>query len=164
MTSSRSNVPQDLPRKETDMEKAVREEIVRFVLESPENRHLEGEERYFDRPLVGFASVANPLFAEYRKIIGPFHRATASRRDAHYGPGGRNRIAPYQATACSPVLSVSVMFPSLDMRPRYYLRIEAIPVHRLDPLSDIPRSPKPCAGPICFRAGCGDCLDRGKMR
>jgi hypothetical protein len=29
--------------------------------------------------------------------------------DRIYGPGGRNRIAPYHATACSPVLSVSVM-------------------------------------------------------
>ena len=56
------------------MQKAVRDEIVRFVLASPENRHREGEERYFDEPLVGFASAADPLFTEYKKVIGPFHR------------------------------------------------------------------------------------------
>ena len=56
------------------MEKAIRDEIVHFALASPENRHREGEERYFDEPLVGFASAADPLFAEYKRIIGPFHR------------------------------------------------------------------------------------------
>jgi len=61
-------------RMEREMERAVREEIVRFVLERPENRHLDGGERYFDEPLVGFASAADPLFEEYKRIIGPFHR------------------------------------------------------------------------------------------
>jgi hypothetical protein len=56
------------------MERAVRDEIVRFALASPENRHQDGGERYFDEPLVGFTSAADPLFTEYRKIIGPFHR------------------------------------------------------------------------------------------
>jgi epoxyqueuosine reductase len=59
---------------EEGMERAVRDEIVRLVREHPENRHPEGEERYFDEPLVGFASASDPLFTEYRKIIGPFHR------------------------------------------------------------------------------------------
>ncbi|HZL98077.1 MAG TPA: hypothetical protein VFB91_05160 [Terriglobales bacterium] len=56
------------------MQKAIRDEIVRFVLASPGNRHREGEKRYFDEPLVGFASAADPLFTEYKRIIGPFHR------------------------------------------------------------------------------------------
>jgi epoxyqueuosine reductase len=56
------------------MEHVVRDEIVRFSLANPENRHREGEERYFDEPLVGFASALDPLFAEYKRIIGPFHR------------------------------------------------------------------------------------------
>ncbi|TFG55932.1 MAG: epoxyqueuosine reductase, partial [Deltaproteobacteria bacterium] len=43
------------------MQKTVRDEIVRFVLESQENRHLDGGERFFDEPLVGFASAADPL-------------------------------------------------------------------------------------------------------
>jgi len=60
------------------MERAVRDAIVRFVAASPENRHREGEGRYFDEPLVGFASAADPLFTEYKRIIGPFHRTPAS--------------------------------------------------------------------------------------
>ena len=60
------------------MQKAVRDEIARFVLGRPENRHLDGGDRYFDEPLVGFASAADPLFAEYKRIIGPFHRTPAS--------------------------------------------------------------------------------------
>ena len=64
--------------REREMERAVRDEIVRFVLASPENRHREGGERYFDEPLVGFASAADPLFTEYKRIIGPFHRTPAS--------------------------------------------------------------------------------------
>ena len=60
------------------MQKTVRDEIVRFVLESQENRHLDGGERFFDEPLVGFASAADPLFTEYKRIIGPFHRTPAS--------------------------------------------------------------------------------------
>jgi epoxyqueuosine reductase len=60
------------------MERAVRDEIVRFVLASPGNRRREGEGRYFDEPLVGFASAADRLFTEYQRIIGPFHRTPAS--------------------------------------------------------------------------------------
>ncbi len=60
------------------MQKTVRDEIVRFVLESQENRHLDEGERYFDEPLVGFASAEDPLFAEYKRIIGSFHRMPAS--------------------------------------------------------------------------------------
>jgi epoxyqueuosine reductase len=59
---------------EKKMEDAVRDEIVRFALERPENRHQDGEEYYFDEPLVGFAAAADPLFTEYKRIIGPFHR------------------------------------------------------------------------------------------
>jgi epoxyqueuosine reductase len=64
-------------RGEKAMEHAVRDEIVRLVLESPENRRREGEGSYFDPPLVGFASAADPLFTSYKKIIGPFHRTPA---------------------------------------------------------------------------------------
>jgi epoxyqueuosine reductase len=48
-------------------------EIGRYVRESPENRLRDGDGPYFDEPLVGVASAADPLFEEYRRIIGPFH-------------------------------------------------------------------------------------------
>jgi epoxyqueuosine reductase len=75
-----------------ELEGAVRDEIVRFVLESPENRHREGDGRYFDEPLVGFASAVDPLFTEYKTVIGPFHRTPTewmtTGPDAQDTPGG----------------------------------------------------------------------------
>ncbi len=56
------------------MEAMVREEMRRFVLESGENRFPESGERYFDEPLVGYAAADDPLFAEYKRLIGPFHQ------------------------------------------------------------------------------------------
>lgn len=58
------------------MEELVREEIGRFVATSPENRFPDGEP-YFAAPLVGFAAANDPLFADYKRIIGPFHLAPA---------------------------------------------------------------------------------------
>ncbi len=55
------------------MDRTVTDEIRRFVNESPANRFPEGEGRYFDEPLVGYASADDPLFADYKRIIGPFH-------------------------------------------------------------------------------------------
>ncbi|AJE02683.1 epoxyqueuosine reductase [Geobacter pickeringii] len=50
-------------------------EIRRFVGESLDNRFPDSGEPYFDEPLVGFAAADDPLFAEYKRIIGDFHRA-----------------------------------------------------------------------------------------
>jgi len=55
------------------MENSIREEIRRFALESPANLRRDGEGRFFDEPLVGFAAADDPLFASYKEIIGPFH-------------------------------------------------------------------------------------------
>ena len=55
------------------MEKALREEIVRFVMTSAENLQEDGIAPYFGEPLVGFAAADDRLFTEYKKIIGTFH-------------------------------------------------------------------------------------------
>ncbi|MEW6721284.1 MAG: epoxyqueuosine reductase [Thermodesulfobacteriota bacterium] len=55
------------------MENEIREELRRFVLESPSNRFPGSKERFFDEPLVGFTAADDPLFTEYKKIIGDFH-------------------------------------------------------------------------------------------
>ena len=44
-----------------------------FVQKSPANRRKEGRGKYWDKPLVGFASGDDPLFKAYKKIIGKFH-------------------------------------------------------------------------------------------
>lgn len=56
------------------MEEKVAAEIEKFVREAPENRFPESGECYFEGPLVGIAAADDPLFAEYQRIIGPFHR------------------------------------------------------------------------------------------
>ena len=55
------------------MERALHEEISRFVREEDANRFPDSGERYFDDPLIGFAAAADPLFTEYKSVIGEFH-------------------------------------------------------------------------------------------
>jgi len=52
----------------------IRDFIAALVRESPENRFagIDGSP-IFGEPLVGFTRGDAPLFAEYKKIIGPFH-------------------------------------------------------------------------------------------
>ncbi|HZV80624.1 MAG TPA: epoxyqueuosine reductase [Geobacteraceae bacterium] len=40
---------------------------------------------YFDVPLVGFAATDDPLFSDYKKIIGDFHLTPAELFDAEFG-------------------------------------------------------------------------------
>ena len=56
------------------MEARIRTEIERFVRESPLNRFADSDDPYFDAPLVGFAAAGDPLFREYKEIIGLFHQ------------------------------------------------------------------------------------------
>ena len=69
------------------MEQMIRDEIRRFVLESPDNRFPEGDQPYFDEPLVGFAAADDPLFTQYKTIIGEFHMTPAEIMEDTYGPG-----------------------------------------------------------------------------
>lgn len=52
----------------------MQEQIETFVRESPANRlsEIDGGP-IFENPLVGFASGDDPLFQQYKSIIGPFH-------------------------------------------------------------------------------------------
>jgi epoxyqueuosine reductase QueG len=56
-----------------DMAAAMGDEIARFLRESPANRHSDDSGPYFEDPLVGFASAEDPIFDEYKRIIGEFH-------------------------------------------------------------------------------------------
>ena len=69
------------------MEQLVRDEIRRFVLESPDNRFPESGQSYFDEPLVGFADATDPLFNQYKEIIGEFHMTPAEIMESTYGVG-----------------------------------------------------------------------------
>jgi epoxyqueuosine reductase QueG len=63
----------------------IRREITRFVRESPANRHLENGSPYFDEPLVGYASLDDPLFADYREIIGDYHLTPRAFLESAFG-------------------------------------------------------------------------------
>jgi epoxyqueuosine reductase QueG len=57
------------------------------VRESPENRMQDGEGPYFDEPIVGYAAAGDPLFTDYKSIIGPFHQTPQEVLERAMGPG-----------------------------------------------------------------------------
>ncbi len=54
-------------------EKFIARVIARFVRENAGNRRKVDGGRYWEKPLVGFAAGDDPLFREYKKVIGTFH-------------------------------------------------------------------------------------------
>ena len=51
------------------MEDLIRNQVKKCVLEGENNWFSEIDERYFEEPIVQFASADDPLFKEYKKII-----------------------------------------------------------------------------------------------
>jgi len=51
----------------------IKKDIIQFTRSNPGNRQKSGKGKYWDTPLVGFASGEDPLFKDYKKIIGKFH-------------------------------------------------------------------------------------------
>jgi ferredoxin len=54
---------------------SVLEQVIKnFIKENEQNRRTQIDQgMYFEEPLVGFASGMNPLFFEYKSLIGSFH-------------------------------------------------------------------------------------------
>ncbi|KAB0668706.1 epoxyqueuosine reductase [Oryzomonas sagensis] len=71
------------------MEERIRAMICRFVGESPTGRFPESDEPYFDEPLVGYAAADDPLFDDYKRIIGAFHRTPHEVMELGFGTGVR---------------------------------------------------------------------------
>ncbi len=59
------------------MEEQLRAVIDDFVIGNPANRLPVGSNPFFDAPLAGFASANDPLFTDYKEIIGDFHLTPA---------------------------------------------------------------------------------------
>ena len=72
------------------MEQDVRQAIHDFVVGNPANRYDEGTFPFFDAPLVGVADWNDPLFIEYKQIIGPFHLTPAELFAAAFGEAPAN--------------------------------------------------------------------------
>lgn len=71
------------------MERVIRDEIRQFVLESRENRFPDSDQPYFEEPLLGFAAADDPLFGEFKNIIGEFHLTPAEIMRGAYGEASR---------------------------------------------------------------------------
>jgi epoxyqueuosine reductase len=79
--------------------------IENFVKESPENSlRMVPDERAFDEILVGFSSGADPLYNDYKELVGPFH--------------------------WTPVEILSLTFPECDFKPDELTVISWILPHR----------------------------------
>lgn len=65
--------------------------IKRFVAESPVNRLRDFDQSaIFEEPLVGFASGQDPLFGQYKKLIGEHHLTPQEVMDKAGKPPSRN--------------------------------------------------------------------------
>jgi len=69
-----------------ELQQFVAEEIKSVVAESPENRlkDIDGTP-IFEKPLVGFADGDDPLFQQYKQIIGDFHLTPREALAKHIG-------------------------------------------------------------------------------
>jgi len=72
---------------EMDIRQALIRKIELCAEEDSANCGEDGS-RYFDTPLVGFASADDDLFAKYKNIIGSFHWTPAEVLAKVYGSGG----------------------------------------------------------------------------
>ena len=68
-----------------DPEKFIERAITEFVQENPANRRKVDGGKYWGTPLVGFASGDDPLFRQYKKIIGKFHLTPQEIFDLTFG-------------------------------------------------------------------------------
>ncbi len=72
-------------------EKIIGKALTQFVQESLGNRRRLDGGKYWDAPLVGFASGDDPLFRQYKKIIGKFHFTPQEIFDLTFGKGKTSR-------------------------------------------------------------------------
>jgi epoxyqueuosine reductase len=59
------------------MMQAVCDEIRRYLLQEDGRLIPETQQSYFDEPLIGFAAADDPLFSQYKSVIGDFHLTPA---------------------------------------------------------------------------------------
>jgi epoxyqueuosine reductase len=56
-----------------DFAAQIRDEISCFVARSPANRFPGTDDRFFDDPIVGFAAGDDPVWSDFKQIIGEYH-------------------------------------------------------------------------------------------
>lgn len=73
-----------------DPEKFIARAIVDFTRKNPGNRRKSGKGKYWDTPRVGFAAGDDPLFRQYKRIIGRFHYTPPEFFSRSLGLGSRS--------------------------------------------------------------------------
>lgn len=71
--------------REDALKKIIEYEIKMFTRDSPANRMKSDGGPYFEGPLVGFADASDPLFQDYKRIIGDFHATPRELFEAEFG-------------------------------------------------------------------------------
>jgi epoxyqueuosine reductase len=97
-------------------EKFISKAIADFVKKSPANRRKEGRGRYWDKPLVGFAAGDDPLFRQYKKIIGGFHLTPKEFFEKAFG----KRKNPQPVSVISWILPASEAVRKSNQREKEY--------------------------------------------
>lgn len=69
------------------MENLIKNEIRRYFKESKENWFEEIKDAYFEEPIIKFADTEDPLFEEYKKIIGEHHFTPKEVFELAFGEG-----------------------------------------------------------------------------
>lgn len=77
------------PSFSTHPEKFIEKSIIQFTKKSQSNRRKVDRGRYWDKPLVGLATGSDPLFRQYKKIIGKFHLTPKEILEMTFGKGQR---------------------------------------------------------------------------
>ncbi len=82
--------------------------IKHFVHTSPANRlPAFDDDNIYDEPLVGFADGDDPIFTEYKRIIGPFHLTPREVLDGHFRDKGIARSQPRKVSVISFILPIA---------------------------------------------------------
>ena len=85
------------------MKEEIEDAIKGFVSTSSSNRLKDSDERYFTEPIIGYADIHDPLFTEYKSIIGDFHLTPVEFLEAEYGES-----CPRNGTVICWILPVSM--------------------------------------------------------
>jgi hypothetical protein len=97
-------------------EEFIENAIAKFVKNSAANRRKVDGGRYWDSPLVGFASGDDPLFKQYKKIIGKFHLTPEEIFDLTFTEGKR----PKKLSVISWILPASEDIRKSNRKERKY--------------------------------------------
>lgn len=93
---------------EADRAAFLEKAIKGYVAMSPLNRLVAFEgSRIFDEPMVGFADGDDPIFEEYKKIIGDFHLTPREALERHFASKGSSQEHPAGISAISYILPVT---------------------------------------------------------